>query len=153
MKRTIRYQGAVIRDDHILLIRHREHASGRSYWVIPGGGREEDETEEDCVRREMLEETHLKVTVERLLLDETGDPTGAYQRLKTYICSIAAGEARPGYEPEPEAARQYIIAEVRWFDLRDPGGWDTLVKTNPFTYPLLQKIRAALGFPSDSNDE
>jgi 8-oxo-dGTP pyrophosphatase MutT (NUDIX family) len=48
---SIRYQGAIIRDHHILLLKQIEHASGRSYWQIPGGGIEPDETEEQCVQR------------------------------------------------------------------------------------------------------
>ena len=51
--RHTRYQGAIIKDDQILLIKHTEHASGRSFWVIPGGGREPGETEMACVAREM----------------------------------------------------------------------------------------------------
>ena len=50
-----RYQGAIIKDHHILLIKQTEHASGRSYWLIPGGGIEPGETEEVCVQREVLE--------------------------------------------------------------------------------------------------
>ena len=103
MNRIIRYQGAVIRDDHMLLIKHREYASGRDYWVIPGGGREDGETEQECVRREMKEETHLDVKVEQLLLDEHSRPGDIYQRLKTYLCIAMAGEAYPGHEPEFEA--------------------------------------------------
>ena len=76
MSGDVRYQGAVIRDDHILLIRHQEHATGRAYWVIPGGGRESHETKEACVQRETREETNLDVSVKRLLLDELGVPTG-----------------------------------------------------------------------------
>jgi ADP-ribose pyrophosphatase YjhB (NUDIX family) len=150
MKRTIRYQGAIIRDDHILLIKHREHATGRTYWVIPGGGRESHETEEACVQREMREETQLDVTVERLLLDEVGIPCGVYKRLKTYLCKVVNGDAQPGYEPEVEAAQQYAITEVRWFDLRYPGEWEAHVKSNPFTFPLLQRIRAVLGYSGES---
>ena len=45
--RHTRYQGVIIKDDHILLIKHTEHKSGRSYWVIPGGGREPDEPEKE----------------------------------------------------------------------------------------------------------
>jgi ADP-ribose pyrophosphatase YjhB (NUDIX family) len=146
MSRDIRYQAAIIRDDHILLIKHTEHASGRSYWVIPGGGREANETEEACVKREMVEETNLQVTIERLLLDEAGVPNGVYQRLKTYLCKADTGDASPGYEPEAEAAREYAISETSWFDLRDPAGWDGLVFTDPFTYPLLRKIQAMLGY-------
>ena len=45
-----RYQGAIIKDDKILLIKHTEYESGRSFWVIPGGGREADETEKAWVK-------------------------------------------------------------------------------------------------------
>jgi 8-oxo-dGTP pyrophosphatase MutT (NUDIX family) len=82
MSRTTRYQGAVIRNDRMLLIKHHEYATGHGYWVIPGGGREDGETEEECVIREVKEETHLNVRVEQLLLDEPGHPGGVYQRLK-----------------------------------------------------------------------
>ena len=119
MSRITRYQGAVIRRDHILLIKHREHASGCEYWVIPGGGREEGESERDCVQREIEEETNLRVAVKRLLLDQPGPPDAGYQRYKTYLCLPMQGEASPGREPEPEAAQVYEITAVRWFDLRD----------------------------------
>ena len=46
-----RYQGAIIQDHQILLLKQIEHASGRSYWQIPGGRIELDETEEQCVQR------------------------------------------------------------------------------------------------------
>ena len=149
MSRIIRYQGAIVRHDHILLIKHREHASGEDYWVIPGGGREDGETEEECVKREVMEETHLNVAVKRLLLDEPGHPDDVYQRFKTYLCIPMAGEAYPGHEPEPEAAETYAITEVGWFDLRDQTTWGAEVITDPFTYPLLERIRAALGYSMD----
>jgi hypothetical protein len=38
MNRLIRYQGAIIQNDQILLILHREHVTDRAYWVLPGGG-------------------------------------------------------------------------------------------------------------------
>lgn len=57
MSRITRFQGAIIRNDHILLVRHHEYAGGHDYWVIPGGGREEGETEQECVKREIKEET------------------------------------------------------------------------------------------------
>jgi 8-oxo-dGTP diphosphatase len=141
-----RYQGAIIRDHHILLIKQIEHASGRSYWLIPGGGIEPDETEEDCVQREMLEETGLHVQVQYLLLDEPNMTGGLYQCWKTYICHILDGEARPGYEPEAEYATAYSFTEVGWFDLRHPTSWNEQVVHNPIIYSLLQRIQAALGY-------
>ena len=145
MPRITRYQGAIIRDDHILLIKHKHREDGdeREYWVIPGGGREADETEEECVKREMQEETHLEVRVERVLLDEPGHPGDVYQRFKTYLCIPVAGEVQPDYEPEFNPSEGYAIVAVRWFNLQDETTWGREVLSDPFTYPLLQQIAAA----------
>jgi 8-oxo-dGTP diphosphatase len=148
MTRTTRYQGAIVRDHQILLIMHTEHARGRSYWVIPGGGIEPDESEELCVQREMAEETCLRVQVQALLLDEPGIPGGVYQRRKTYLCAIIDGEPRPGYEPEEDASSQYGITEVAWFDLRQADTWGDLLVNDPITYPMLRRIQGALGYPA-----
>jgi 8-oxo-dGTP diphosphatase len=144
--RTTRYQGAIIQDHHILLIKQTEHASGRSYWLIPGGGIEPGETEEACVQREMQEETGLHVHVHYLLFDEPSVPSGIYQRRKTYVCSILDGEARPGYEPEAEYATAYSFTDIGWFDLRHPTTWAEQIVTDPITCPLLQRIQVALGY-------
>ena len=93
MTRSTRYQGVIIRDHHILLIKQTEHASGRSYWLIPGGGIEPDETEEMCVQREMQEETCLHVHAAYLLLDEPSIAGESYQRRKTYLERGSMGRA------------------------------------------------------------
>jgi len=145
MTRTTRYQGAIMHGRRILLIRHREHASGRAYWLLPGGGRVDGETEEQCVQREMREETHLDVAVERLLLDEATLPDAKiYLRHKTYLCRPLAGEARPGVEPEPGAAASYAITDVAWVDIDDEETWGRPVLDNPITAPLLRRIRLSL---------
>ena len=146
MTRSTRYQGAIIRDHHILLLKQLEHASGRSYWQIPGGGIEPDETEEQCVQRELLEETGLSVQVDSLLLDEPSTPGAIYQRWKTYRCHILAGEARPGSEPEAIYADVYSFIEVGWFDLRHPTTWDAQLAADSFVYSFLQRIQGALGY-------
>ena len=145
MERTIRYQGAIIADDgRMLLIQHREHGTGRAYWLLPGGGREDDESEVECVRREMREETCLDVVVERLLLDDAGIPGDFYQRVKTFLCRPVTGTAQPGYEPEPEAAAAYAIVAVGWWDLHDEGTWNPHIVADPLTSSVLRRIRAAL---------
>ena len=150
--RHTRYQGAIIRDHHLLLIKQTEHASGRSYWLLPGGGIELDETEELCVQREMQEETCLHVQVKGLLLDEPGSPGGPYQRWKTYLCQVLDGEAHPGSEPEGAWATAYTFTEVGWFDLRHPTTWNKQIVNDPITYPMLQRIRTALGYTVAAGD-
>lgn len=145
MNRDIRYQAAILHDHEILLIQHREHTSGRSYWLLPGGGRESDETPEQCLIREVHEETGLTITVEGLLLDDPAPAGDVYQRFRTYLCRPATLTARPGMEPEPEAAALYAIAAVHWFPLVDEMKWNAEVLTDSLTAPLLRRIRAVLG--------
>ena len=146
LKRVCRYQAAIVREDHhILLIQHREHASGRTYWVVPGGGLEDGESEEECVCREAREETNLVVDVVRLLIDEPAIGGTVYERWKTYLCRVVSGEASPGHEPEPEVAANYGIHAVGWYDLGDPGSWGE-VHEDRYTGPMLMRIRSALGY-------
>ena len=88
--RTTRYEGAIVRDANVLLIQHREHTSGRTYWVFPGGGRESQESEQECVRREVEEETGLLVTVIRLLIDEPEIPGLSSYKNRECFCASQA---------------------------------------------------------------
>jgi 8-oxo-dGTP pyrophosphatase MutT (NUDIX family) len=145
MSRITRYQGAVIHDDQILLIKHRHHKSGREYWVIPGGGREEGETEEECVKREIMEETNLEVVVERLLLDLPGQTDDDFYRFyKTYLCKPITIDAQPGSEPEFETSKGFEISEVGWFSLHNESHWPKNPAFNQFVYPTLKKIQQIL---------
>lgn len=146
MSRTTRYQGAIVLEDRILLAHVHRLSTGEQYWLLPGGGRENGESEAACVQREMLEETCLDVRVERLLLDEPGHPGGVYRRFKTYLCQPVGGEASPGFEPVEEGGGDFEIVEVRWFDLRDDSGWDPELRADPITYPALQRVRSVLGY-------
>ena len=149
-KRTIRCQGAILRGDHLLLIRHQRHADGSSYWLLPGGGMEEGETPEVCLLREMKEETRMDVRIERLLMedDATQFPDSFYEKRLTFLCTPLSDEARPGYEPEEEASANYAIVEVRWVDLRDPADCLELVQGDLWAYPTLLRIRSLLGYDS-----
>ena len=152
LNRRTRYQGAIIKDHHILLIKLRVFPTGKIVWTFPGGGIEPNETEEECVRREMKEETNLEVRVISTLLDEppeNGEPQ-TYLRSRTYLCECIGGEAKPGYDPEYspeiEAAGLHGIIETHWFDLRSEADWDTDLVNDPIIYKPLQQIRKKLGY-------
>ncbi len=150
--RHTRFQGAIVEDHRLLLIKHFSHRSNRGYWVLPGGGIEPGETEIACVAREMHEETGLRVRVERLLLDVRNDPHHFYRRQKTFLCSPLEGTAAPGVEPEDEAA-SFEIVDVCWIDLRRTETWLAVIAEADWVVPLLWEIRALLGYGDGRPDD
>lgn len=98
-KHSVSVAGVVVRDDGRILVIRRDD-NGR--WEAPGGVLELHESFEDGVRREVLEETGLEVTVERL--------TGVYKNLThgivalVYRCLPTQGITHPTAEAR----------EVRW---------------------------------------
>jgi 8-oxo-dGTP diphosphatase len=146
LRRDVRYQAAIVHEHQVLLLKVVDAASGDTFWLLPGGGREAGESEEACVRREVREETELEVAVVRALFEVPDHPGGIYDRLRTYLCRVVGGEARPGIEPEVDSDSHRTIREVGWFDLRSPTTWDPLVHSDRITLPLLQELRATLGY-------
>ena len=149
LRRDVRYQAAIIHEDHVLLLKAVDIDSGAMFWLLPGGGRETGESEEACVQREVREETELEVAVVRPLFEVPDHPGGIYDRLRTCLCQVIGGEARPGIEPEVDTPEHTAIREVGWFDLRAPTTWNALVRGDPITMPLLRQLRAALGYTTD----
>ena len=113
-------------------------------WILPGGGREDDEDEAMCVRREVQEETGLNVHVERLLLDMPAEPPdGTYTRWRTYLCAVVGGRAVPG---SGEGANATLV-DLAWLPLHDEASWPQDVRTDAFLYPQLQAIKGSLDDP------
>ena len=142
-RRDCRHQAAIIENGHILLVRHRQLDTGHSYWILPGGGAETGEDGEACIVREVREETHLDVEVVGVLSEETVVDR-IYDRTRTYLCRVVAGDARPGIEPEPELEGVYDIAAVGWWPIDHPDAWDASITDDPKTMAALAAIRSAL---------
>jgi ADP-ribose pyrophosphatase YjhB (NUDIX family) len=98
-KHSVSVAGIVVRDDGRVLVIKRDD---NGHWEAPGGVLELDESFEAGVRREVLEETGLEVTVERL--------TGVYKNLTHGIVALVYRCRPVGGEPRAtEEAR-----EIRW---------------------------------------
>jgi 8-oxo-dGTP diphosphatase len=144
MRRSIRYQAAIIRDEHILLLKVLDRATMTRFWLLPGGGQEPGESAEQCLAREVREETHLHVAVVRLLFEAPDIAGGMYDRLHTYLCEVRDGTARPGIEPEVDGDGEATIQEIGWFHLHRTEKWDALLHEDEFMCGQLQGIRESL---------
>jgi 8-oxo-dGTP pyrophosphatase MutT (NUDIX family) len=143
--RDVRHQAAIVRDHNILLLRVDDHDQATSYWLLPGGGSEDGESGENCVCREVREEAGVDVTVSRTLFEHILEPNHLYERVRTYLCTVAP-DAVPLPGHEPEVYWSTTIVETGWFDLRSTGGWPPELLGNERTMLWLERIRAALGY-------
>lgn len=98
-KHSVSVAGVVVRDDDRVLVIRRDD---NGHWEAPGGVLELDESFEEGVRREVLEETGLTVAVERL--------TGVYKNLKHGIVAVVFRCRPDGGDAHPTAE----APEVRW---------------------------------------
>ena len=87
---------AVIRDDRDLILIDRRLAKGLlgGFWEFPGGKIEGNETVQECIKREILEEIGIDIAVDSHLI--TIDHTYSHFRvnLQVYNCRYLSGEAR-----------------------------------------------------------
>ena len=90
------------------MVQHRE--GGRTYWTLPGGGVEKDETFEEAAVREMREETGCRARTVKLIWRDVSESTGAEDRC--YLMQLEEDQSQNallGYDPE----EQHLPAELR----------------------------------------
>lgn len=95
MKR-VNGRAIIIDGDEILLMFRRRIKDGliKEYYAIPGGGKEENETIEECVVREIKEEFNLDIKIEDYLGKVEDEKNIGY----LYKASIIGGEFHLGGE-------------------------------------------------------
>jgi 8-oxo-dGTP diphosphatase len=112
-----RAAAVIVRDGRVLMVHERSRrAAGGEWWTLPGGAIGPDESPEQAVRREVLEDTGLIVLDARPLL-EMPYPTGMTE---VFAVTVADGEASLradfGDGPEPIGLDWVPLPEV------DPAG-------------------------------
>ncbi len=96
--------GILVDGDRVLIARRqeRDHQGGR--WEFPGGKRHAGETITECLRRELIEEIGLEVTIGTLWRALTHVYPDRRVSIYFYIC-----EAKDGHTP-----RAIECDEIRW---------------------------------------
>lgn len=109
MKR-INGRAIIIDGDEVILMFRRKIKDGavNEYYAIPGGGKEENESIEECVKREIEEEFSLNVEVKDYLGKVEDDKNIGY----IYSAKIVSGTLKLGGE-ELEHNKEENYYEVR----------------------------------------
>lgn len=94
MKQRIRAAGLVVRDDRLLLVRHKLPRQDEWWWSPPGGGVEGIETLFAAAEREVWEETNLRVRAGRIAYVQELVDAGRNRRIVEFfvVCDNIEGE-------------------------------------------------------------
>jgi ADP-ribose pyrophosphatase YjhB (NUDIX family) len=118
--------GGIVRDGQgrlLLVLRGRPPSAGT--WSIPGGRVEPGETDAEATAREVLEETGLRVEVDRLVgAVERSAPTGGVYVIRDYLCRPAA-QPGAGNVPAPAVHAGDDAADAAWFTAQEVRSLDT----------------------------
>lgn len=126
MEKRISSRAIIIEDGKLLAMFRRKikkDGSVKEYYVIPGGGLEENETLEENVIRELKEEFNTDIEIVKFLGTEEYDETIA----NYFLCKIVNGTPKLGGE-ELERMTKENYYEIRYIDLKNIDSYDINAK-------------------------
>lgn len=109
-KTRIACRGIVIEGEHILL----SYETKTNQWTIPGGGLENDESEEECCIREIAEETGVEVETSQCLLEIDEYYENWKWVNKYFICKVTGTTEIKQTEQEMQ-----VGMEPRWLPISE----------------------------------
>lgn len=119
MRQKVRATGILIEGNNILLLEQDVMESRR--WSLPGGALEFGETIEQCLVREMKEETGLDISVGDLLYvcDRLQEDNHVVHM--TFLIKRVGGNVTKGHEPESKANKIKSVKMVPLCELQNYG--------------------------------
>ena len=116
-KEIQRSRAIIIQDAKILLVKRTKPEE--IYWACPGGMAEEGESLEECLIREVKEETGLEVVAGDLFFEMPSSKPGCEgQTEHFYLADVVGGQLGTGTGPELTPNSKYPGKyEFKWYDL------------------------------------
>ena len=126
MNKRVSSRGIIIENNYVYLMfrrRIKENGEMKEYYVIPGGGINENETLEENVRREVKEEFSVDVKINGYIGKDESEETIA----NFFSCSIISGTPKLGGE-ELDRCTESNFYEVRKVKIEDLDKIDVMGK-------------------------
>ena len=122
----------VVKDNKVVIVRQRK-LNNRDIYIFPGGGIQEREDVFSAAKRELKEETHLRIKITKLLyIKELFSPN--LHSIEFYVLARAIkGKLRIGFDPELPDNHQ-VLKEVSWMPI------NKLKKLNFYPKELREKL-------------
>lgn len=115
-KLRVRVCGICIKEQSVLLVNHHSLNESGDFWAPPGGGMEFGSSAEENLKREFLEETGLKIEIEKFLFvhEYLKPPLHAIELI--YKVRSVGGKLIRGFDPEMKKSEQ-IINDVQFISM------------------------------------
>lgn len=106
--KTIHVVAAIIKKDDQILIAQRLKGEFAGQWEFPGGKVEAGETSQTALKREIMEEMELSITVGDYLITAEYDYSTFHLSMECFMCSL-----------ENEEIHLHDHTAIRWISLSD----------------------------------
>lgn len=118
-----RVRAIIIENNKLLTIKRIK--KDETYWVLPGGGIEEDENEKKALERECKEELGVEVRVGELVFEDDFYWKDILEKVYFYKCEISKGQLGTGMGPEYEEDSKYEGSfDLEWLDIEKLEDYD-----------------------------
>lgn len=114
----IRVCGLLFKHDSLLLVQLKSPVTDSLIWTPPGGGLEFGETMHECLKREFVEETGLKIEVNHLVHvnEMIREPFHAIEFY--FSVTQTGGSLAAGRDPELSDEEQ-LFRDIKWKPVKD----------------------------------
>ena len=117
--KSIRVSAAVIHRDGKIFATQRGYGEYKGKWEIPGGKREEGESGEEALYREIREELDSKVKIEKLICTTDYDYPTFHLTMDVYLSTLIEGKLRLLEHEDAQWVSLDSIDDLDWL----PADW------------------------------
>ena len=90
--KTIHVVAAIIKRNNEILIAQRNYGEFKNLWEFPGGKVDKNETREEALKRELLEEMNVEIHIQEHFITITYDYPNFHLIMDCFICSLNSKE-------------------------------------------------------------
>lgn len=122
--------GIIFKDNLVLICRRKPEKSLGGYWEFPGGKVENDESYEESLLRELIEELNFKVEIKRHFFDIVHHYDKGSIELISFIC-VTSGTVVESTDHDL----------LEWVEVDDLLNWKLAPADIPIAKKLIEKLK------------
>ncbi len=126
--------GIIFYGDKVLIGQRKRGKDNALLWEFPGGKQEKDETLEQCLQREFLEELNLKIQVGRFFM----------QSVYEYDCGCFAVNAFFATCDNPQINNIYEHEQIKWVYPEELPAYNFSAADVPIAQALISSLKSKL---------